>query len=380
MKSKSGLTVLAALTCCVALVSVAPAQVAGFKISTPVISNPTAMGADADFDVIAYGNTTSPLPALRAGTPLANSSTTIFTQTYSFGNGPRPYQVRLGVHSGWNTSSAPALSFGDGSIQQTMALALETSGTLGTTKPGVEAPGGKTPEVGIANTFRGSFSHTYPNGNFTLKARLTPVGTYGSPAPGVGANSVLSQGQAYLGTLVNNFTYQVTVSPLSPPGSGTYSYNNTDVTTNTFFSTVVEAKAIEMVAVNASPPSLTIDGGLCPGVLNVTIGNGTPGARVTFWASFDPGITPIGMGPCAKTIVDLDTPEPRRSAFFDGMGEFSFSRFFFPDQCNIMMQAVNHGNCAKSSVEFAPVSPPPTVSKPSLAAAPGGAGLGTDRN
>lgn len=376
MKSKTGLAALIVFTCCILFAGAVAAQVAGFKISTPVVSNQTPFGADADFDVIAYGNTSSPLPALRAGTPLANSSSNIFTNSYSFGNGLRPYQVRLAVNSAWNTSAPPALSFGDGSTQQTMALALETTGTFADSKPALEAS-----SLGLGNTFRGSFSHTYPNGNFTLKARLTPVGSYGSPTPGVGAYQTLTQGQAYVGTLINTFTYQVTVSALSPPGTGTYSYQTTNVTTNTFTNTVVEAKASEMVAINASPPTLTVDGGLCPGSLNVTISNGTPGARVTFWAANNPGATAIGMGPCAKTIVDLDTAEPRRSAFFDGMGEYSFSRFFTPTQCNIMMQAVNHGNCAKSSVELPPMSPPPpTVGKPSVAGASGVRGTGAKGN
>ncbi len=382
MKCKTGLAALIVFACCVFSAATVSAQVAGFKISTPVVSNPTAAGADADFDVIAYGNTTSPLPALRAGTPLANSSTNIFTQSYSFGNGSRPYQVRLAVNSAWNTSAVPALSFGDGSTQQTMALALETTGTFAPPKPGGEASG-----IGAINTFRGSFSHTYPNGNFTLKARLTPVGTYGSPNPGVGADQTLTQGQAYVGTLINTFTYQVTVSALSPPGTSTYYYQNTSSTTNTYTDTVVEAKATEMVAINAAPPTLTVDGGLCPGSLDITISNGTPGARVTFWAAFDPGATSVGLGPCAATIVDLDTAEPRRSAFFDGMGEFSFSRFFTPAQCSIMMQAVNHGNCAKSSVELPPIGPPPpppppppTVVKPSVASTSGGVGPSVERN
>lgn len=366
MNRKSGFVFLSFLLCCALGVSVASAQIAGFKISEPVLSNQTTLGADADFDVIAYGSSTAPLPGLRAGTPLDNSSSNVFTQTYSFGNGPRPYQVRLAVNSDWNTSGLPALSFGDGSTQQTMVLALETSGMLET--PGLVAAA--TGEGVGMTTFRGSFSHTYPNGNFNLKARLTPVGTYGSPTPGVQANVPLTEGQAYMGTLVNNFVYQATVSPLSPPGMNTYTFQTTQPVTNTFPNTVVEATATETVAINAAPPTLTVDGGLCPGMLNINITDGTPGARVTFWASNTAGSTPIGMGPCAATVVDLDTSGPRRTSTFDGSGNFSFSRFFTPNQCNIMMQAVNHGNCAKSMIEMPPMPPPPPPpTKPSAAAA-----------
>lgn len=375
MSRKSGIAVLSILTCFVLSANVASAQIAGFKISEPVLSNQTTLGADADFDVIAYGSTTAPLPGLRAGTPLDNNSTNSFTQTYSFGNGPRPYMVRLAVDSDWNTTGIPALSFGDGSFQQTIALALETTGTTGTfNKPMQETAGDG---VGMT-TFRGSFSHTYPNGSFALTARLTPVGTYGSPTPGVQANTSLTQGQVYMGTLINNFQYQATVTPLSPPGTGTYTFQTTQNQTNTFTNTIIKVTADESVMINAAPPILTVDGGLCPGTLDVTITNGTPGARVTFWASNNAGAHPIGMGPCASTIVDLDTTSPRRTAFFDKSGEFSFSRFFTPAQCNIMMQAVNHGNCSKSGIELPPTGapPPPTFKKSSSSVGATSTGLG----
>ena len=75
-------------------------QIAGFTITEPVTSNPTMTGEDATFDVVAYGQT----PGLtmsatyRAGDPLNNSSATTFTQTYSFGNGPRPRNACGGGH------------------------------------------------------------------------------------------------------------------------------------------------------------------------------------------------------------------------------------------------------------------------------------------
>lgn len=385
MKMHSACAAVLAFFCLVLVAGAASGQIAGFKISEPVISNQTTLGADADFDILAYGSdTTPPFPvAVRAGTPIANSSVNSFTQTYSFGNGDRPYFVRLAVNSAWNTSAFPAIDFGDGSIQQTMALALDTAttttGTLVGNSKGPQGEGVSTPF-----TYRGSFSHTYPNGNFQITSYLTPVGTYGSPVPGAPVDSPMTTGTPYPGTLVNTFVYQVTVSPLSPPGTGTYTYQNTDTNTNTFTNTVLKARAIENVEINATPPTLTVDGGLCPGTLDITISDGTPGARVTFWAANNPGAHSIGMGPCASTVIDLDTTEPRRTAFFDGSGVFSFTRFFTPAQCGILMQAVNHGSCAKSGVVLPPVAPPPptvpTLSSSAAGAGPGGGGLGTGRN
>ena len=383
MKMHSTRAVVLAFSCLALVAGTATGQIAGFKISTPVVSNQTTLGADVDFDVMAYGSdTTPPFPvAVRAGTPIANSSVNSFTQTYSFGNGMRPYFVRLAVNSDWNTSPVPAIDFGDGSYQQMMALALDTGTTTGTL---VGSKGPRDEGVPSPFTYRGSFSHTYPNGNFKITSYLTPVGTYGSPVPGAPVDSPMSTGTAFPGTLVNTFVYQVTVSPLSPPGTGTYTYQNTNTYNNTFPGTVLKAKAVENVEINATPPTLTVDGGLCPGTLDITISGGTPGSRVTFWAANDPGSHPIGMGPCASTVIDLDTTEPRRTAFFDGSGVFSFTRFFTPAQCGILMQAVNHGNCAKSGIVLPPVAPPPptqpTLRTSAVGAGPGSGGLGSGGN
>ena len=317
-------------------------QIAGFTITPPVTSNPTMTGEDATFDVLAYGET----PGLtlsatyRAGDPLNNSSATTFTNSYDFGNGNRPYQVRLFVNSQWNWGDYPAIEYGDGAERQVMALALDPMST--------EMAHGA--EGVTMNTFRGTFNHTYAAGNYTITSRLTPDETYPVTAPGVDiASGGLTTGNASTGTLMNTFTYQVTVSPLSPPGTGTYTYQNTNITPATFTNTVRQVTNTTPVTIVAPGPTLDVTGS-CPGMATIDITGLTPGARVTFWASDTAGSTPIGVGPCASTEIDLDVVEPRRRAFADGMGNYSFSRFFFFGQCGVMMQAVNHGNCGKSPV------------------------------
>lgn len=352
MKSTAFRVLFSGLIASAFLCGAAGAQVAGFKISTPAVTILDSQNAEAEFDITVYGETTTDIPpAYRAGTPLNNSSSTVFTQTYSFGNGPRPYQVRIAVDSQWNFPDRPGLEFGDGAILQTIALPLDpgttgTTGTLTRNKIG----------VGMPPVFRGSFTHNYGNGSHTVTARLTPRGAFASPSPGVHVAPVLTTGNTFMGTLSNSFVYQVTVSPLSPPGTGTYTFQSTNTSSDSFPSTVISVTNTETVDVMLPAPMLTVDGGTCPGVLNVNITGLTPNARVTFWAANDPGAYPIPTGPCAGTIVDLDTDHFRRAAFADSLGDYSFSRFFFPDQCNIMMQAVNHGNCTKSAVVTPPVA------------------------
>lgn len=330
-------------------------QIAGFKLSTPNVGNTTPTGEDATFDVIAYGNTPTVTSSaqLLAGAALNNYSSTSFTNSYNFGNGVRPYLVQLYVNSQWNWGDYPAISYGDGQIRQIMALALDPLSVA--RKPSVDARG---PAL---NTFRGTFTHTYTPGNYTIKSRLTPEDELPLANPGVPTTGTLFTGNASVGTLANTFTYRVTVSPLSPPGTSTYNYQNTAISNHTYPSTVRQIWNTEQVEIGGLGPALTVTGS-CPGMATIDITGLTPFARMTFWASDTAGSTPIGEGPCASVNVDLDVVKPRRRDFADMNGEYSFTRFFFFGQCNIMMQAVNHGTCTKSpvvtGVAAAPIAPP----------------------
>ena len=362
MKIRSFQCLMLFLATAILVCGTAGAQIAGFKISTPVVTVLDTQNAEAEFDVIAYGQTLSTPPTnYIAGVPLNNSSSTVFTNSYSFGNGLRPYQVRIAVDSQWNFLDLPALEYGDGAELQTIVLALDpgTTGTTGTLTASVPS------QIGLGGTvFRGSFTHNYGSGTHTVKARLTPRGMYGSASPGVNVAPTLTTGNPMVGDLSNTFVYQATVSALSPPGTGTYFFQTTNTASNTFPSTVVSVTNTEVVDVMLPEPTVTVDGGVCPGVLNVNITGLTPGARFTFWAANAAGAFPIPTGPCTGTVVDLDTTAPRRADFADKFGEFSFTRFFFPDQCNVMMQVVNHGNCTKSPIVTPPV--PPALSRSGL--------------
>ncbi len=363
MKNRSFQNLLLCLALTSSVGGTAGAQIAGFKISTPVVTVLDTQNAEAEFDVIAYGQTLSTPPQnYVAGIPLNNSSSTIFTNSYSFGNGMRPYQVRLAVDSQWNITDKPALEFGDGARLQTIVLPLDP----GTASTGTLTASASSPSGLGGTVFRGSFTHNYGNGTHTVTARLTPRGMYASPSPGVNVASTLTTGNPMIADLSNTFVYQVTVSPLSPPGTGTYTFQSTSTISNTFPSTVVAVTNTEVVDVMLPAPTVTVDGGVCPGVLNVDITGLTPGARFTFWAADSAGAFPIPTGPCSGTIVDLDTDAPRRADFADKAGEFSFTRFFFPDQCDVLMQAVNHGNCTKSAIVTPPI--PPEISRSGLQA------------
>lgn len=357
MFPKLPVAVLAALFLVVLSPAPADAQIAGFKLSVPVVDNTTPMGEDATFDVIAYGNTPTVTPSfqLNAGAPLNNYSSLSFINSYSFGNGVRPYQVMIYVNSQWNWGDYPAISYGDGEIRQIMGLVLDPVSVA--SKPALSTRG-----PAALNTFRGTFTHTYTPGNYTIKARLTPEDTYPLANPGVPTSGPLSTGNVSIGNLDNTFTYRVTVSPLSPPPTSPYMYQNTIISNNNYPSTVRQVWNTESVEIGGLGPGLAVTGS-CPGMATIDITGLTPFARVTFWASDTAGSTPIGTGPCATVNVDLDVVNPRRKDFADVNGEFSFTRFFFLGQCNVMMQAVNHGTCTKSDVvtgvTAAPIAPPP---------------------
>ena len=318
----------------------APAQIAGFKISDVVIDNPTATGADATFDVVAYGQTATPAASLRGGTILSRYDATSFTNSYDFGNGTRPYHVYLRAGSYWNTLMLPGLRYGDGANLPILALPLDPMTVE-------EAHGAE----GAMNTFRGTFSHTYTNGSYLIKARLSGTGSLGNP-PGLDVISPLTTGAINRTDLQLAFQYTVRIHPVTPPGTNTYTLSSQSGTTKFYVQTPVSVHDTVGIDIAGFDPAILATGS-CPGTVTITIANLTPGDRASLWmvpSNAGPGSYTIPNGGCAGTMIDIPATEPLWKRTANGMGEISYTRNFTFLHCENKIQALDQTTCSKSPV------------------------------
>lgn len=304
----------------------AAGQIAGFKISDPVIDTATQ---EVDFDVVAYGLTAAAPGDLKAGLPIDRALTgSYYTQTTGGGPGNFYYTIA----SDWNTVGYPALDFGDGNTQQVMTLALDVAGP--------------------PNTFRGSFSHTYPVGVHHIHAKLTPDGEY--QAPGL-ETAGLTTGYPVTGTLVNYFAAHYKVRATT--GATTTSFDTS--TTITYPNTVRYVFNDLKVFVTGPPPVMSVVAGTCPGVVTLKIDDLQPGDKVALYTSTELGETPV-PGACAPAVIDLDNAFHRTTRFGDANGEILITRTFPPAQCSLLMQAINLGvggsNCGTSNILATPTA------------------------
>jgi hypothetical protein len=338
----AALGVVLALALSLATASPAAAQIAGFRISN---TNVDGMTGQVDFDVLLYGVTTPPPGNFRAGMPIDRT----LVNSYTYTNASNVYYLYYTLVSDWNTYAPPALEFGDGATDQVITLVLQ-------------------PTEGVTNLFRGSFSHTYAQGDYKIEAKVNPDGEY--LMPGV-ETAGLTTGYAITGTLVNQFAANLTVR--NTLGSTVYTFNT--AYTNSYPGTIRYVKNSAEILVPGSPPVLQVTSGLCPGVATLEVSNLVPGDKVAFFTSYNPGSYDVG-GACAGAIIDLDNPTLRSTRYADANGKILVTRNFPPSQCALLIQVINLGvggsNCGTSAVVSVPTSvsgpareeEPPTPPKP----------------
>ena len=204
-------------------------RIAGFKVSTPVVS-----GLDVQVDLTAYALTNpSPEPDIIGGKPLDFYYMTNRTTTADFGYGyaPTVYNFFLKVDDDWFTTAPPALDFGDAEVEQTIVLGLAPLAETDRKGKGFLPP---------VNVYRGSFVHSYDlAGTYNIKAKLGPDGQFAEPGLGPATISNVAYppttGTAFVGTLAANKIYSIsifrTIFPSSPlrltQSSGIQSYPST---------------------------------------------------------------------------------------------------------------------------------------------------------
>jgi hypothetical protein len=130
----------------------------------------------------------------------------------------------------------------------------------------------------------------------------------------------------------------------------------------------VAMKSIQL-AISIGGPNFSVLSGLCPGIITLEVAGVSPGDKVAFFTSDNPGTTIIGDA-CAGAVIDLDAAQLRSRRFGDAVGTVVLTRFFPLSQCNLLMQVINLGvggsACSVSNV----LSPPGAAlveGKPGLA-------------
>ena len=125
------------------------------------------------------------------------------------------------------------------------------------------------------------------------------------------------------------------------------------------------------------PLGLTIDGGICPGLLTFTLSNAQPNSTVAVMGGRDTGSAVVDRGECAGTVLGLDRADIVRRVTTDGSGQASFQRFLTLSRCDQLFQLMelppdrelvstsNVGtegiSCRTGAVESVPVASAPTV-------------------
>ncbi len=196
----------------------ATAQISGFKVSVV-----DTHGLEVHFDLTAYAVAYNG-PYIKAGFPLDNAFSTVYTTSYDFGfgySGGTNYVVTFTSQENWNTTNPAVVTFGDGNHMNAFVLVYEGSPAV-TRRDGVQ-PG--------TSVYRGSFVHSYPSpGTYSISAQLTPDGDSATPGLASTGNTLAyppTTGSAVVGTLTKVFNSLFRVARTVAPSSPLTSVNNT---------------------------------------------------------------------------------------------------------------------------------------------------------
>lgn len=94
--------------------------------------------------------------------------------------------------------------------------------------------------------------------------------------------------------------------------------------------------------------------GTCPGLVTIDITSGTPFGRVGIAYSTSLGSFTIPSGPCAGTVLGLDSPIVLTTLNTDAAGDATFVGTAPASACGNFLQAVDLLPCLPSTVELVP--------------------------
>jgi len=95
--------------------------------------------------------------------------------------------------------------------------------------------------------------------------------------------------------------------------------------------------------------------GTCPGPVTLDVSGASPGASVAVAWSLSTGSFTLPPGPCAGTVLGLNSPNLLTFLVADAAGNASFTGTASSAACGAFVQIVDLSNCATSGVETVPV-------------------------
>ena len=94
--------------------------------------------------------------------------------------------------------------------------------------------------------------------------------------------------------------------------------------------------------------------GTCPGPVTLTLSGATPGAQVGIGWSANTGSFTIPSGPCAGTVLGLDSPNLLAIVTADAFGMATVAGTAPAAACGASVQAVDFSNCGTSNIGTVP--------------------------